>query len=365
MATTSSFTPTFWRQLTSPTVSTILICGCGGGFDFVHSMLLYRELRELGKTIVICAYSFVEPNTYSSSETVPCPVVWPLERDDTARCATGPSTVVKVVRAGVNHSPYYAPEHHVASFLDSRFPDTSPHTIYACNARAFTPDELTAFYTKLVTDHNVDAICVLDGGSDSLMAGDESGLGDPIEDAVTVSAVASVACERLQARVVLSAGFGSDRFNGVTDAASLRAVAEMSKLGGFLGSVSMEPQSRAVEFYRSCVEHIYRHQSFRSVLTGMVLSAAAGEYGHVVPENSASRDTDPRTCYVWPLMACLFGFDARVLHRRSLTARWIAGARSVREMYERLDAGRRELEASKRLRPMEELPHPKLFQQYE
>ena len=40
--------PTFLRQLSEPSIRTVLICGCGGGFDFIHGMLLYPELRRLG-----------------------------------------------------------------------------------------------------------------------------------------------------------------------------------------------------------------------------------------------------------------------------------------------------------------------------
>jgi hypothetical protein len=34
------------------------MCGCGGGFDFLHSMLLYPELIRLGKKVTILSFSF-------------------------------------------------------------------------------------------------------------------------------------------------------------------------------------------------------------------------------------------------------------------------------------------------------------------
>jgi hypothetical protein len=74
---------------------------------------------------------------------------------------------------------------------------------------------LTRFYRQLVEMHSVDAIVLADGGSDSIMAGDEEGLGDPIEDAVPVTTVASL--EELKAKVLITIGLSTDRFNHVSD----------------------------------------------------------------------------------------------------------------------------------------------------
>jgi hypothetical protein len=41
----------FEQELQRDDVKTILIAGCGGGFDFVHSMLLYPKLVQQGKKI--------------------------------------------------------------------------------------------------------------------------------------------------------------------------------------------------------------------------------------------------------------------------------------------------------------------------
>ena len=57
MAEHSLFLPPFLRLLADPTVESIMLCGCGGGFDFVHSLLLYPELKRLGKSVVIGSYS--------------------------------------------------------------------------------------------------------------------------------------------------------------------------------------------------------------------------------------------------------------------------------------------------------------------
>jgi hypothetical protein len=64
--------------------------------------------------------------------------------------------------------------------------------IYACNAREFTVPLLVDLYNFIIQQHDVDAVVIFDGGSDSLMRGDEEGLGDPIEDCVSLTAVSKL-----------------------------------------------------------------------------------------------------------------------------------------------------------------------------
>jgi hypothetical protein len=59
--TLSLLLPAFVRRLSDPSIRTVLLCGCGGGFDFVHALALYPELRRLGKAVVLGSYSFGDP----------------------------------------------------------------------------------------------------------------------------------------------------------------------------------------------------------------------------------------------------------------------------------------------------------------
>src|SRR5579871_5078501 len=62
--------PTFLRKLADPSIKTVMLCGCGGGFDFVHGLTLYPELRRLGKTVIIGSYSFGDPNKITGAPEV-------------------------------------------------------------------------------------------------------------------------------------------------------------------------------------------------------------------------------------------------------------------------------------------------------
>jgi hypothetical protein len=333
---TSHLLPTFVVALADPDIRTVLLCGCGGGFDFVHSLALYPELRRLGKTVIIGSYSFGNPAKIAGAV--------PVFAEDGA-------TAMRVTAANVA-DPHYGPEVHVCSYLDEVYSASAPHAVYAYYARAFTVHTLIRLYRQLIAEHSIDAIMLVDGGSDSLMVGDEEGLGDPIEDAVSINAVASLG--GLRAKVLVVIGLGTDRFNHVSDAASLRAVAELTRAGGFLGAVSLEPSAPGSVFYRGCLEHIYQRQRFRSVLAGTIDSAIQGWFGRDEVPPIVGPRVQPGDLYLWPLMAVLWGFDVEVVARRSLIGGWIRDCRSVPECYAELSKGRVALGA--RLRGVENIP---------
>jgi len=167
--TSSLLLPSFVARLADPSIRRVLLCGCGGGFDFVHSLALYPELRRLGKEIVIGSYSIGDPHKVDGA--------LPVFDEDGAIAAR--------VTAANKANARYGPEVHVCSYLDHIFPDTAPHFVYAYCTRAFTVPALTRLYRHFISVHSIDAIVLVDGGSDSLLVGDEEGLGGPIEDAVS------------------------------------------------------------------------------------------------------------------------------------------------------------------------------------
>jgi hypothetical protein len=329
--------PSFLRLLSDPAIKTVLLCGCGGGFDFLHGLTLLPELARLGKRVIIGSYSFGEPHRITAA-----PTVFDL----------GEGAIVKLVTARSVPDPHYGPEVHLCAFLDAEQPEHAPHSIYAYYARAFTVPKLRTLYRELVARHSVDAVILFDGGSDSLMVGDEEGLGDPIEDAVSVATVAEL--ERPSLKILVSIGLGADRFNQVSDAASLRAIAELTAAGGFLGAVSLEQASPGFAFYKRGIEQIYSRQTFRSALTGFIISAAEGHYGsQVVPPILQSR-VRPGGFFIWPLMAMLFSFDVQAVAKRSRIVAWIRSCSTVDDCHIAILKGRAELGTA--LRPVENLP---------
>lgn len=333
----SLLAPRFLVRLADPSIATVLLAGCGGGFDFVHAAALYPDLVRLGKRVVWVSNSFGDPARLGGE----APVVF--ERD---------GAVVKQVTARSLPDPHYGPEVHLAGFLDERFPARAPHAILACNARRFTVPTLRAFYRELAREQQVDAAVIVDGGSDSLMRGDEEGLGDPVEDAVSVAAVAEL--HELRERILITVGLGCDRYNQVSDAASLRAIAELTAAGGFLGAAALHQGSPAFAFYRDALDHLDARQPFRSVLSGAVISAGEGRYGREEVPPRLRRRVREGELFLWPLMSMLWGFEVGAVAARSLTGGWIREQTTVFGCHAALFEGRRALGPA--LREVEELP---------
>jgi len=311
-------------------------------------MNLYPELKRMGKKVVIGSYSFGLPDDITGKD------VEVVFEDNTEK----QKIYAKKLTGGSSGSADYCPEIAICSFLDQEYPSEAPHFMYAYYARYFTVPRLTTLYKKFIEQHNIDAFILFDGGSDSLVVGDESGLGDPIEDSVSVTTVANL--PNLKFKVVISIGFGSDRYNDVSDVCSLRAVAEITSLGGFLGCVSLEPKSYGFDFYKRCVDSIYKKQTFRSVATAVVISATEGKYGFEIPDMSGNR-VKKGQAYLWPLMGMLWAFDPVVVANRSLISKWIKDAATLKEMFERFTVGRSDLKKQKKIREVENFPSHQLM----
>eukprot|EP01129_Flabellula_baltica_P009652 TRINITY_DN3974_c0_g1_i1.p1 TRINITY_DN3974_c0_g1~~TRINITY_DN3974_c0_g1_i1.p1 ORF type:complete len:331 (-),score=81.95 TRINITY_DN3974_c0_g1_i1:50-1042(-) len=320
---TSLLLPTFIKKLQGESIENILICGCGGGFDFIHSLLIYPELKQMGKRVIFGSYSFGDIRHISGEYES----MW----------NTGEHNEVKRVTGDTTGNDYYAPEILLARYLDSVEPE-EVHFVYAYYARAFTVPQLKEVYQNLVDLHEIDAVVILDGGTDSLMAGDEPGLGDPIEDCVSVTACSLL--EGVKEKILITVGFGADRFNGVLDTSSLRAAAELTAVGGSLGTVAIEKNSALHEFYRNGVEFIYENQSFRSVLTGLILESIEGNYGHVVPRGLERRVREG-DAYCWPLMSFLWAYDIDAVVKRSYLSKLIKNCTTIDEMYTKMNYWRK------------------------
>ena len=342
---TFSLQPSFLTALASDKVKTILLTGCGGGFDFVHGALLLPHLKQLGKRVIILSYSFGSTDNISNAEVV-----------FSEKTPQGPCEA-KLVTANATGSPKYEPEIGLCAYLDTQWPDEAPHQVYACYARLFSVPMLVRLYRQVIREHGVDTVVTIDGGSDSLMRGDEYGLGDPIEDTVSVTAASELSEEEdgVHTKLLISAGFGMDRFNNVCDADGLRAIAELSQSGGFRGSISIEPTADAFIFYRNAVDFLNERATFRSVMTAGLVAAVEGSFGYTVPKVVASRVREGHL-FVWPLMGMLFAFDTDAVARRSLLAPLLRDLEHRVQCDDRLEEMRRDLRAAGKLRDIAELP---------
>ncbi len=180
-------------------------------------------------------------------------------------------------------SERYFPEIYLAQWLASEGMEVP---IYCLGRAGVKP--LTTAYNWMVENLNVDSILLIDGGTDSLMRGDEIGLGTPEEDCVSIAAVHQM---NVANKWLVCLGFGVDTFHGVCHAQFLEAVADLNRTGGFLGAWTLTPDMPEVQQYASACNYTHKRMfNNPSIVSSSILSAVAGHFGdyHATPARKAA-----------------------------------------------------------------------------
>ncbi|MCZ4124809.1 DUF1152 domain-containing protein [Streptomyces sp. H39-S7] len=301
----------------------VLIAGAGGGFDVYAGLPLALALRAQGKEVHLANFSFSDLYGLDSD-------VWLAP--DVAEI--GPDTV---------SATEYFPERTLARWLRRH---GMPEAVYAFPSLGVRP--LRAAYEALAGHLDVDAVVLVDGGTDILLRGDESGLGTPEEDMANLAAVRGLAVAN---RLVVCLGFGIDAYHGVNRSLVLENIAALDRDGAYLGALSIPRDTREGALYLDAVAHAQTETAVHpSIVNGSIAAAVRGEFGDV-------RFTD-RTrhseLFINPLMSLYFAFDLDGLARRSLYLDRIEDTHLVRQISSRIAEFRDDLP---RQRPPRTYPH--------
>jgi hypothetical protein len=182
--------------------------------------------------------------------------------------------------------------------------------VYALRRTGVQP--LRAAYRNLVSSLGVDAIVLVDGGTDILLRGDESRLGTPVEDIGSLAAVAGL---DVPIKLVTCLGFGIDAYHGVNHVQVLENLAALDRDGGYLGALSIPSGSREAALYRDAVAAAQAATPQRpSIVNGQIAAALSGESG----DTGFTRRVSGSTLFVNPLMAIYFTVDLMALAARCL-----------------------------------------------
>ncbi|MGV9263729.1 DUF1152 domain-containing protein [Kitasatospora sp. NPDC003701] len=261
----------------------ILIAGAGGGFDVYAGLPLALALRAAGKEVHLANLSF------SHLYGLPAEVWW---EPDVAR-----------IRPDTAAPEGYFPERTLARWLHRH---GMPDTVWAFPSVGVQP--LRAAYRALTAHLAVDAVLLVDGGTDILMRGDEAGLGTPEEDMASLGAVAGLT--EVPERLVACLGFGIDAFHGVNHALVLENLAALERSGGYLGAFSIPRDSREGALYLDAVDHARSaFPEHPSIVNGSVAAALRGEFGDV----RFTDRTKGSPLFVNPLMTLYFGVTVEAL----------------------------------------------------
>jgi hypothetical protein len=299
----------------------LLIAGAGGGFDVYAGLPLMVELLEGGKEVFLANLSFTHLH-------IGDPDAWLAPH-------------VAAVGADTTGPDEYFPERTLARWLRANgFRDVVyafPHSVGV--------QSLRSAYRSLIKHLELDAIVLVDGGTDILLRGDESGLGTPEEDMTSLAAAAALS--EVPIKLVVSLGFGIDAYHGVNHVQVLENIAELDQDGGFLGAFSIPSRSRAAQLYCDAVAHAQDATPRRpSIVNGQIAAALAGKHGDV----HVSTRTGGSTLFVNPLMGMYFAFDLLAVARRNLYLDRIEDTAQMRQVSRAIDEFRHGLASSRQPR---------------
>jgi hypothetical protein len=269
----------------------VLIAGAGGGFDIVAGLPLFHALRSAGKRVSLANLSFATLSPTAG-------------RHLTDDCVA--------VTADSDGSHGYFPEKYLSQFLSTRG-DLAP--VFAIRQTGCRP--VAAAYAALLDELKFDTLILVDGGTDSLMRGDEYRLGTPEEDAASLLAARDLPITR---KFHVCVGLGVDHYHGVSNTHTLEAIAELTRAGAFRGAFSLPPDAPEIAFFRDALAFIHaRMPGHESIVNSSIAAAADGHYGNHHP----IRRTAGSTLHLSPLMPLFWTFlldpvADRLLYRRAI-----------------------------------------------
>jgi hypothetical protein len=314
-------TPAFWDRLQA--AQSVLLVGCSGGYDFLHCLPFYFTLKAQGKEVNLANVSHTDHKT-STAEVM-------LRASNIAQ-----SVILIKVTADSEATPVgtkedqYFPEKRASEWFRLRTNQEVP--IYT-----FTRTGLPGMkqgYELLVSLLHIDLIVVVSVGCEALMAGDEHEIGRPN------SMINLFSIHATQVPTILACiGATADRHYNISDASVMRAVAELTELGGYLGAVSLDQRAPEVQGYIEASEYVTtRSPKFPSLYHYFVLSSLKGKFGNY--------NTHPKLegseLFINPLMSQFFTFDLSTVIERVKYRDLVEDTRTAAEFLEALEYFRRE-----------------------
>ncbi len=301
---------------------TVLLAGAGGGFDIFSGLPIYFWLKSQGKTVHLANLSFTELD-----------------------CCAGerPGPALMRVTPDASGLVSYFPELYLSQWLSDRYGETPVYAIERVGAKP-----IGDAYSWMAETLKPDTLILVDGGVDSLMRGDEAGLGTPQEDMASLSAGYSVT--GIENKFLVAIGFGVDTHHGVSHGQFLENVAALSEAGGYLGAWSLMAGSEEFSLYTEAIDFVVRRMPQRpSIVNASIISAVNGWFG----DRHATKRTEGTTLFINPLMGLYWSFALEKVAKRNLYLNHIRQTETFADLALSIEAFRASLP---RARPWIEIP---------
>lgn len=285
----------------------VLIAGAGGGYDVYAGVPLYLHLRAAGVAAHLANMTFTD-----------------LALTDAQEVCEG----LRRVSAQTMGARHYFPEKWLCEWLEAR--GESAPTVWALEGLGVK--QARGAYAWLAESLSLDAVVLVDGGTDILMRGDEQGLGTPQEDVTSLAAVSTLT---VPTRALVCVGFGIDAHHGVCHSHFLENTAALAKDGAFWGVSSLLAEMPEVAAWLDLVRSVHAaHYGALSIVNGSIAAAVEGQFGdwHFTHRTASSE------LYINPLMALCWAYDLGAVAARSLSIPEVLETESMAETSRIIDA---------------------------
>ena len=286
----------------------ILLAGAGGGFDVYSGIPLYIALKAEGKNVHLANLSFSFLHKKFAEEVF-------------SHCFKVDATPLQ--KEALNSFPVdYFPEKHLAMWLKQKYNEDIP--VYAFQKMGVV--QIRNIYKYLTNLLQLDAIVLVDGGTDSLMFGSEMGLGTPTEDFCSMEAVMQI---DIKHKYLACLGFGIDHFHGVSHYAVLENIAKLSETNDYLGCFSVNnTHNEGLEFL-SLVNYANNVSGdLPSIVCNSIKSAIEGHFG----DHQVTSRTKFSELFINPLMNIYWIFELAGIKNNNPILEMIAKTRSFDEI---------------------------------
>ncbi|QQR56362.1 MAG: DUF1152 domain-containing protein [Candidatus Melainabacteria bacterium] len=272
---TAILQPEFLKRLLR--CKSILLAGAGGGFDIFCALPLFFALREAGLTVNLASFSFS------------------FRHGNVSGRKFGENLVEVTTRSTGNE--YYFPEGYLTKWMARK---NINHSIYCF--KPGPPPELLESYKLLQKHLEFDCIVLVDGGVDSILCGDESEIGTPLEDMSSLAAIKELDVPEKQ---LLCLGYSAE--TDVNNAHALETIAALIKSKAYLGSLGLSLDMAEVKLFAEATEFtFFEMRGYESVICSSVLAALDGNFG----DHHRTRRTVGSKLWINPLMMFYWAFDA-------------------------------------------------------
>jgi hypothetical protein len=281
----------------------ILIAGMGGGFDVFCGLPIYFELQDAGYQVHLANFSFADIQSLKHG----------IRLSDT------------LVGVSADHEKTYVyfPEYHLVHwFKQERKQDVTIWCFHKTGAKPLADN-----YRLLIDKLNIDCIVLVDGGVDSLMRGDEAGLGTVLEDSISLIAIGEQ--KHIQHKLVAAVAFGAEQDIAYTHV--LENIASLSKDGALLGTCSLTQQMSAYQRYEQAVTYVHEQPlQDTSVINASIISSVRGEYG----DYHLTDKTRNSTLWINPFMSIYWFFEHETLARHNQFYEVLRNTEQITDAYQ-------------------------------